>query len=85
MAKYPEPENADTPEWTERTREWIRPADPKKGDWLKWRRNDHAIYTSFPDGEKVDPAEIGLDFTCEFQVTNVWGEKCWRMMKDNKT
>ena len=70
---------------TDWTREWIRPEDPKKGDWLMWKRNDQAIYTAFPDGERVDPETIGLDFTCGFQVNGVVMEKCWRKMKDDKT
>ena len=76
---------ADAPESRKNGREWIIPTPPDKGDWLIWKHKQHAIYDSFPDGKKVDPEEIGLNFDDYFQANEVWSEKCWRLMKDGES
>ena len=69
---------------TKDTREW-KPYIPERGEWLLWKHDHHAIYTEFPDGERIDPNDIGLDFTLGIMVTGTKFDKCWRLQKDGET
>ena len=66
------------------TREYI-PHMPKKGDWLLWKHDHHAIYTDFSDGVKVDAEAIGIDWHQSIEVTGCKADKCWRLQHDGKT
>ena len=54
---------------------------PDAGDWLMWKHNEHAIYTAFPDGNVVDAAAIGIDFTQPIFVIASQREMCWRKLR----
>ena len=54
---------------------------PEKEEWVMWKHDDHAIYDAFPDGEKIDAASIGLDFTEAVQVLASKSAMCYRQLK----
>ena len=61
-------------------RAW-KPYLPQSGEYVVWKWTDHEIFDAFPDGQRVDPFTIGLDWTEPIKVVHSEQKMCWRKLK----